>query len=96
MVSPTTSLQLASVISNPSGLYDDAAMFVRRFVEKPNAATAKQYLEEDGYIWNTGIFMLKVSVWLNALKAFRSDIANVTLAAWNAKRQEKAFMRPYK
>jgi mannose-1-phosphate guanylyltransferase/mannose-6-phosphate isomerase len=54
---------------------DAGAMSVQRFVEKPNADTAQQYLNEGGYYWNAGMFVLKASVWLNALAAFRPDIA---------------------
>jgi len=37
------------------------------FVEKPDAATAEQYMAAGDYLWNSGIFMVKASVWLNAL-----------------------------
>jgi mannose-1-phosphate guanylyltransferase/mannose-6-phosphate isomerase len=33
------------------------AFVVERFVEKPNEATAKQYLQEGGYYWNGGMLM---------------------------------------
>jgi mannose-1-phosphate guanylyltransferase/mannose-6-phosphate isomerase len=69
---------------------------VLRFVEKPNAVTAQQYLNEGGYYWNAGMFVLKASVWLQALAAFRPDIANATAAAWNGKTQDDAFFRPGK
>ena len=72
------------------------AMAVRRFVEKPNAVTAERYLKEGDYYWNAGMFVLKASVWLQALTAFRPDIANATVAAWNGKSQDKAFVRPGK
>lgn len=72
------------------------AMGVQRFVEKPNATTAQQYLKEGGYYWNAGMFVLKASVWLNALTAFRPDIANATTGAWNSKTQDNAFVRPGK
>jgi mannose-1-phosphate guanylyltransferase/mannose-6-phosphate isomerase len=39
---------------------------VERFVEKPDTAAAKKYLEEGGYFWNGGMFVLKSSVWLAA------------------------------
>ncbi|TXG76615.1 mannose-1-phosphate guanylyltransferase/mannose-6-phosphate isomerase [Patescibacteria group bacterium] len=74
----------------------DVAMDVQRFVEKPNAATAQQYLTEGGYYWNAGMFVLKASVWLIALAAFRPDIANATVAAWNGKAQDNTFVRPGK
>ncbi|WP_317135359.1 mannose-1-phosphate guanylyltransferase/mannose-6-phosphate isomerase [Pollutimonas sp. M17] len=57
-------------------------MTVQRFVEKPNAATAQQYLEQGGYYWNAGMFILKASVWLQALQAFRPDILGATIQAW--------------
>ncbi len=44
---------------------------VAQFVEKPNQATAERYLAEGGYYWNSGMFVLKASVWLKALAAFR-------------------------
>ena len=69
---------------------------VMRFVEKPNADTAKQYINEGGYYWNAGMFVLKASVWLQALSAFRPDIADATVAAWNRKSLDNAFIRPAK
>ena len=39
-----------------------------QFVEKPDLATAARYLAEGGYCWNSGIFVLKASVWLAALE----------------------------
>jgi mannose-1-phosphate guanylyltransferase/mannose-6-phosphate isomerase len=75
---------------------NDVAMPVQRFVEKPNAATAQQYLEEGGYYWNAGMFVLKASTWLKALAAFRPDIADATVAAWSDKTQDNAFVRPGK
>jgi len=69
---------------------------VQRFVEKPNADTAQKYINEGGYYWNAGMFVLKASVWLQALSAFRPDIANATEAAWSVKSQDKAFVRPGK
>ncbi|MEN9761380.1 MAG: hypothetical protein RI906_1206 [Pseudomonadota bacterium] len=71
-------------------------MAVQRFVEKPNAATAQQYLNDGGYYWNAGMFVLKASAWLQALAAFRPDIANATAAAWNGKTQDNDFVRPGK
>jgi mannose-1-phosphate guanylyltransferase/mannose-6-phosphate isomerase len=69
---------------------------VQRFVEKPNQATAQQYLQEGNYYWNAGMFVLKASVWLKALQQFRPDIAQATQTAWAAKTQDNAFIRPGK
>ena len=67
---------------------------VRRFVEKPDAATAQTYLNEGGYYWNAGMFVLKASLWLKALEQFRPDILQATQAAWNKRSADNTFVRP--
>lgn len=73
---------------------------VRRFVEKPDTTTAQKYLDQGNYYWNAGIFVLKASVWLKALEAFRPDIAQATKASWDKRivdaNTETAFVRPGK
>ena len=64
---------------------DAGGMVVERFVEKPDLATATQYLKEGSYYWNGGMFVLKASVWLAALKEFRPDILEATTKAWQGK-----------
>lgn len=71
-------------------------LVVERFVEKPDAPTAQQYLEEGDYYWNAGMFVLKASVWLKAIESFRPDIATATRAAWVQRSSDAAFVRPGK
>jgi mannose-1-phosphate guanylyltransferase/mannose-6-phosphate isomerase len=78
--------------SNAQGL----VFQVEKFVEKPKSETANRYLAEGGYYWNGGMFVLKASVWLKALKEFRPDIANATQAAWQNKTSDAKFVRPGK
>lgn len=47
---------------------------VNSFVEKPDLETAKNYLEQKCYLWNSGMFMFKASVYLDELKKFCPDI----------------------
>jgi mannose-1-phosphate guanylyltransferase/mannose-6-phosphate isomerase len=72
----------------------DTVLPVQRFVEKPDAATAQSFLNEGGYFWNAGIFVLKASVWLKALEQFRPDILQATLIAWDQRREDGRFVRP--
>lgn len=53
----------------------NGAYAVERFVEKPDADTAKAYLSEGGYDWNAGIFMFRADVILDEMKAFCPEIA---------------------
>lgn len=69
---------------------------VQRFVEKPDAATAQAYLDEGGYFWNAGMFVLKASVWLKALETFRPDILQATREAWHKRSVDAQFVRPGK
>src|SRR3989344_8158783 len=43
---------------------------VAAFEEKPNAETARQYLASGEYLWNSGMFMLHVSTWINELNRY--------------------------
>ncbi len=67
---------------------------VKRFVEKPDAATAAAYLAEGGYFWNGGIFVLRASTWLAALERFRPDILGATRQASEARSTDALFVRP--
>lgn len=71
-------------------------LVVEGFVEKPDAATAQQYLEKGGYYWNAGMFVLRASVWLKAIESFRPDIAAATHTAWAQRSSDAAFVRPGK
>ena len=81
-------------IQTTPSLRDEAIHPVQRFVEKPNAATAQQYLDAGSYFWNAGMFVLKASVWLQALVQFRPDILQATRTAWEGRREDGHFIRP--
>lgn len=51
----------------------DMVADVEQFVEKPDAVTAKTYLE-NGYLWNSGMFMIRADRYLEELKQYRPDI----------------------
>ena len=67
---------------------------VAQFVEKPDAATAARYLAEGCYTWNSGMFVLRASVWLDALREFRPDILAATEVAWSGRTPDERFVRP--
>jgi mannose-1-phosphate guanylyltransferase/mannose-6-phosphate isomerase len=69
---------------------------VAQFVEKPDLETAQRYLAEGSYSWNSGMFVLKASLWMKALEQFRPDIATATKLAWAARKGDAKFVRPGK
>lgn len=52
------------------------AFEVERFVEKPDAPTAQQYVDAGNYSWNAGIFVWRVDVILGAIQAHLPDLYN--------------------
>ena len=72
------------------------ALQVGQFVEKPDAATAERYVADGNYYWNSGMFVVRASVWLAALERFRGDIAAATRSAWAGKTVDASFIRPGK
>lgn len=67
---------------------------VKQFKEKPNKETALQYLQEGNYTWNSGIFVLPASLWLQAIRHFREDIFLSTYKSWQQKSIDHVFVRP--
>lgn len=49
------------------------AFAVDRFVEKPNLETAKEYLATEQYLWNSGMFIWKVSTILHNMEKYLSE-----------------------
>ncbi len=72
---------------------DALAWSIQRFVEKPDLATAQQYLDSGDYLWNSGLFMVRASVWLAALRVCRPDIEEHTAMAWSHRTTDHDFVR---
>ncbi|MFL9939498.1 mannose-1-phosphate guanylyltransferase/mannose-6-phosphate isomerase [Paraburkholderia graminis] len=67
----------------------DGAWHVEAFTEKPDAATAERFLADGGYYWNSGMFMVKASVYLDELSRFEPQvIEQVRLSVAGAKRDD--------
>jgi len=66
---------------------------IARFVEKPDQATAQSYLDAGTYLWNSGLFMMRASVWLSAIGVCRADILAACRTAWDAGSADGCFLR---
>jgi len=67
---------------------------VNGFVEKPDLLVAKDLIESGHYLWNSGIFMLKASVWLKAIKKYQPDIFNICSNSYDHAKKDGDFLRP--
>jgi mannose-1-phosphate guanylyltransferase/mannose-6-phosphate isomerase len=72
----------------------DGAHIIDRFVEKPAAELAAQYLAAKTYWWNSGIFVVRASVWLDALTRLNSDMRATCAAAMKEGKIDGDFFRP--
>ena len=59
----------------PEGTAECPFFQVSRFVEKPNAGTAAEYLAAGNYFWNAGIFLWKTETFLREAKRERPELA---------------------
>jgi len=66
---------------------------VARFVEKPDADTAQQYIDSGKFYWNSGMFLFKASRYLEELKAHRPDIYNACEQAMTDVNADLDFVR---
>jgi mannose-1-phosphate guanylyltransferase len=46
----------------------------KRFVEKPNLETAREYLKSGNFLWNSGMFLFKVGTIIDKFKKYSPDI----------------------
>ena len=67
--------------------------FIEAFVEKPDADTAREYLASGRYLWNSGIFAVRASVWLDAIAGFRKDVFVACERSYRQGKRDGAFMR---
>ena len=67
---------------------------IARFVEKPDSATAEAMLEQGSFLWNSGIFLMRASLYLRELERFAPEIAASCREAWNMHAPDGAFCRP--
>ncbi|MDY0980248.1 mannose-1-phosphate guanylyltransferase/mannose-6-phosphate isomerase [Stenotrophomonas sp. CFBP8994] len=66
---------------------------VDRFVEKPDLATAQQYVASGEYYWNSGMFLFKASRYLQELEALQPAILAACRTALEGASRDSDFIR---
>ena len=49
-------------------------MKIEKFVEKPSLELAEQYIKSGDYFWNSGLFVMKSSIWLDAIEQLEPEM----------------------
>lgn len=81
-------LRMGAPIDGAPGAY-----CVDGFTEKPDATTARAYLSEGSYFWNSGIFVLHAETFLDELKALAPEVLDAARQAYNNSTQDIGFER---
>lgn len=69
------------------------AYVIDQFVEKPDLATANKYVQSGNYLWNSGMFMVKASVWIQQLEELKPEIVNACRLAVEKGKKDMDFFR---
>ena len=88
---PETGYGYIQVTSNEKA-YDQ----VKQFVEKPKLSVAEQYIKSGDYLWNSGMFMFKASVFLQELEQHCPEILTSCQKAMANAQTDLDFLRPDK
>jgi mannose-1-phosphate guanylyltransferase/mannose-6-phosphate isomerase len=67
---------------------------IDRFVEKPALELAAQYVASGAYWWNSGIFVVRASVWLALVERLQPAMAEACRAAVAEGKADGPFFRP--
>ncbi|MCB1665988.1 MAG: mannose-1-phosphate guanylyltransferase/mannose-6-phosphate isomerase [Pseudomonadales bacterium] len=70
-----------------------AGFAVQAFVEKPDAATAQQYLDSGQYYWNSGMFLFRAGQFLDELAQHAPDILQSCQEAVAGLERDTDFLR---
>lgn len=72
---------------------DKSALKIKQFVEKPNRIKAQEYLESGDFFWNSGMFVMKASIYLEELKKFNAKMYDSALKAYSNATSDLDFVR---
>ena len=75
------------------GARHGAAYAIARFVEKPDAARAEQFVASGEYYWNSGMFLFRARRYLEELERFAPEMARVCAEAFASARSDLDFTR---
>jgi mannose-1-phosphate guanylyltransferase/mannose-6-phosphate isomerase len=66
---------------------------VERFVEKPDHATASEFVEQGDYFWNSGMFLFRCSRYLEELQRHDPDIYDTCMLALKRSEVDLDYVR---
>ncbi len=90
---PTFAATGYGYIEGSSGFADSEISPIKRFVEKPDAKTAQEYLDSGNFFWNSGMFVFKAVSFLEELKKLNAPIYDATKKSFESSKSDSEFIR---
>lgn len=85
---------LAGETLHVEGAKQKGIFHIERFVEKPSIEFAQELLTSTDCYWNSGMFLMRVDVYLAELQQHRPDILDAVRQSWVARQSDLDFIRP--
>ena len=80
-------------INRGEEIADSGCFSVDHFVEKPDADTAKGYVDSGDYYWNSGIFVMRADRWLEEIGKYQADILAACRVSMEQGKSDADFLR---
>ena len=86
--------QYGYIEGDPGGESVDGAFPIARFIEKPDAATAAEYVASGRFFWNSGIFLMRTTTLLDEMRQFLPGSLDAITSAVSDASTDGPFVRP--
>lgn len=73
---------------------DNLAYKISEFVEKPELKDAQTMIQSGSFLWNSGIFMMRSSVWLKQISRYEPDIFDACKEAYVNSERNGNYLSP--
>lgn len=99
-ISPTSAqtgygyIRKGTSIDNPKTQTGIKPLRLLEFTEKPDLVNAQSYLESGDYLWNSGIFMMPVDLWLKEIHLHNPKILAACKAAYDKAQRNQNLLYP--
>lgn len=90
---PETGYGWLELSQTPDAEFEPVPQVLKRFVEKPDLATAERLQAGKMHLWNAGIFLFSATTILDAFARHAPDTLTATRAAFDAAQKDLSFTR---
>ena len=87
-------IQFGYIEADTARSFPDGASPIARFVEKPDLATAAEYVRSGRFFWNSGIFLMKAATLVDEMREFLPGSLDAIVESVGNAALDGVFVRP--